>query len=407
MTRPTLSVRIEPLEPVLFGDNRSAREGERHSVREQDPSPLTVYGAIGARLARRLGARGQRDWTAEAEAALGPFRRDWERGSGDPDVEPDGAELLGFVPCDSGGNPWFPRPLHVPIGETGSQRFPASALRPRDEEKPGPPRILSSLPAGWRPLEPAPGQEDFKELEEELFVDLPFLEEILTGKVNPDRPLGGSVRTRDSFYEPEPRLGLAMDNAANAAKPGALFARPYRRYRRDLATSGAGWRSAGFLAWYRLLGRDGLPGEPWQEVGFLGGDRRRARLRFEWSAPEELDEVRDAVAQGAGSSQGFFLYLLTPAPAPRGGRVTFADRQPVGAALGRTLWASGWSAASREPGPRPLVPLLPAGSVLFFRWEKEETDASKRQRILDAWLASLDPLYRDAGFGRVLPGVWS
>ena len=74
----TLDVRIEPAEPILFGDNRSARAGEGHAVADQDPSPATIHGAIGGRIAHRLGARGERHW-APAAGILGPFCRELDQ----------------------------------------------------------------------------------------------------------------------------------------------------------------------------------------------------------------------------------------------------------------------------------------------------------------------------------------
>ncbi len=57
---PVYEVRIEPLEPLLFGDNRSARAGIDHLQRDQNPSPLTLHGAIG----RFLAGRSKDDWPA-------------------------------------------------------------------------------------------------------------------------------------------------------------------------------------------------------------------------------------------------------------------------------------------------------------------------------------------------------
>jgi hypothetical protein len=68
---------------------------------------------------------------------------------------------------------------------------------------------------------------------------------------------------------------------------------------------------------------------------------------------------------------------------------------------------SGWAAAAAEPGPRPLLALLPAGSVFFFKWQDDEQDPELRSAWLrEHWLAPLSPEYAAAGFGRILTGVW-
>jgi hypothetical protein len=87
---PDLAVALEPLDPVLFGDNRSG------GLADQDPSPATLYGAIGARLAAALGARGQADWE-KAAPVLGPFEPRLDRPS-------EGrAALLGYTLADPEG----------------------------------------------------------------------------------------------------------------------------------------------------------------------------------------------------------------------------------------------------------------------------------------------------------------
>src|SRR5215213_5704121 len=100
----TLQVSLEPVDPMLFGDNRSARAGEDHLLADQDPSPATLYGAIGARIAFQLGARGRGSWD-KAEPVLGKFETDLGKGS------TKRAELCGYAAADTQGRLWFPRPL--------------------------------------------------------------------------------------------------------------------------------------------------------------------------------------------------------------------------------------------------------------------------------------------------------
>jgi CRISPR type III-B/RAMP module-associated protein Cmr3 len=389
----TLDVRIEPAEPILFGDNRSARTGEGHAVADQDPSPATIYGAIGGRIAHRLGAPGERHW-APAARILGPFSRELDRQAGPGEQ----AELIGYAPCDAEGTPWFPKPLHLRIETEGESRSARGLLRP--DLTAG--LASSSLPPGWRPLR---GEQDLEQEDEEpLLIDEDLLGDVLSGAE--DLRLGTSVRPERSLDAAEPRLGLTMVNASNTAASGRLFARPYRRFHREVLSGNRGWAGAGFTAWYRILG-DQDPGvSAWNGLGFLGGDRRRADFRFSVAGSDPLSMARGRVRERAADSRGWLAYLLTPLPVPEAG-VTLDGRAPIAGAIGRTRYVSGWAAAAAEPGPRRLLALLPAGSVFFFEWRDDQRDPDTRRAWLqEHWLAPLDPRYAAAGFGRVLTGVW-
>ncbi len=395
--RVLLRVRIEPVDPLLFGDNRSARTGEGHAVGDQDPSPATLYGAVGARIANQLGAHGERHWQP-AEPVLGPFEPDLGLTRTDGNRA---AELLGYALCDATGRAWFPWPRHLRAELVGDKPFALELLRPADLP------ALSSLPAGWRPLT-ATVENKEKEEVEDLLVDGDLLASALAGTVAASAALAVETRGPVQLYSPEPRLGLAMSNAANTALPGRLFARPYRRFHGEARSSKPGWESAGFLAWLRVLGLAGRAESSFDGTAFLGGDRRRARLSFARESGDPLASLREAVLERVGTSRGWLLYLLTPARVPADGLVTFHGESPVGGALGRAVSASGWSGAAATRGPRPLLSLFPAGSVFFFEWGTEhETEAARREWITRHWLAALDPAWGRAGFGRVLPGVWA
>ncbi|HEY2292153.1 MAG TPA: type III-B CRISPR module-associated Cmr3 family protein [Thermoanaerobaculia bacterium] len=392
----TLDVRIEPAEPILFGDNRSARAGEGHAVADQDPSPATIYGAIGGRIAHRLGARGERHW-APAAGVLGPFARELDR----PSAPGSRAELLGYAPCDAEGTPWLPKPLHLLIEKTGGEaRSARGLLLPNLSAR----LTSSSLPPGWCPLR---GEQDLEQEDEEpLLIDEDLLGDVLSGAAGLDGSLGVSVRPERSLDAAEPRLGLTMANASNTAASGRLFARPYRRFHREVLSGNRGWAGAGFTAWYRILG-DQDPGvSSWNGLGFLGGDRRRADFRFSIAGSNPLSMARDRVCERAAESCGWLAYLLTPLPVPENG-VTLDGCAPIAGAVGRTRYVSGWASAAVEPGPRRLLALLPAGSVFFFEWRDDQQDPELRRAWLqERWLAPLDPKYAAAGFGRVLTGVW-
>jgi CRISPR-associated protein Cmr3 len=390
----TVEIGIEPLEPLLFGDNRSSRSGESHLLGDQDPSPLTLFGAVGTRILAALGARGWRDWDI-AEPVLGPFLQDLDRPG------PESAQLVGHTVRDAAGKPWFPAPLHLRVrrgGEAGSQLF---GLHPAIPAEAGG-DILSSLPTARR-LE-APPAED--ESDEGLFVDEGLLSDLLTGSDSRvDRPLGASTRSREELFPAERRLGLAIDNFRGTAIPGALFARPYRRFAGSVDERGR-WRGAGFVAWLELPGNGSREVGSFDGIGFLGGDRRRAWFSFTALGEAPLARLRSNIAAGLGESRGFLVYLLTPLPA-ESELPAFPWGEPVAAAVGRSRPVSGWDAQAQSPGPRKIRTLIPAGSVYFFEWSKPETTTAARQAFLDRhWLQPVDGRYLNGGFGRMLLGVW-
>jgi CRISPR type III-B/RAMP module-associated protein Cmr3 len=408
---PTYTVTLEAVDPLLFGDNRSARAGEDHTRSDQDPLPATLYGALGARIAAVRGARGERDWAAKAEPVLGPFSPDPDAAKGS-----DGrAQLLGFAARDAQGETWFPKPAHLRIRqqgdlERGGGLFVHDLLVPEKLE------ILSSLPAGLQPLGGTAGDPD-DESEEELLVSSRFLGDLLAGPLSfHSESLRAELRSPDDLYRPEPRLGLAIDNRRNVAREGHLFSRPYRRYRAAPGAAAGGeaapWCAGGFTAWYRTIGARGA--EPaWDGLGFLGGDRRRVELAFE-PLPESdgvearpLAELCERAASAVAGSRGFLLYLLTPAPVVELEAFRFAGLRPVGAAAGKPRYVSGWNAAPEAQGPRGLLAVWPAGSVFFFEWgPNEDGDEARRAWVEEQWLKPLSDAHPCTGLGRVLVGVW-
>jgi CRISPR type III-B/RAMP module-associated protein Cmr3 len=392
MTGSRLVVRIEPIDPLLFGDNRSARAGEDHALADQEPSPGTIYGAIGARIAGCLGAGRRSSW-ARAAPVLGEYAESLG-------ADCARAELQGYALLDPDGESWFPRPLHAPMGERRGGRRELVAL-PQLAPAADMDQTASSLTYGKRlttTTTPAPGAE---EVEDELLIGRNLLGDILAGAELPEGDLGPFTRSRDSFFRAETRAGLGMDNLRNAAASGLLFTRPYRRFgaacRGDL-----GWRGAGYVAWYEVSSLAGNDPATWSGEGFLGGDRRRARLVFDEGAERPLADLLEKVLSRAETSRGYIAYLLTPAVA--GQPATLGGREPIAAALGRARPVSGWDQATGSP--RPLLNLIPAGTVFFYAWEPGLTGPAKRERLAAGWLASLSPDYGKSGFGRVLTGVW-
>lgn len=389
---PIVRAEISPLDPILFGDNRSARAGQDHAQTDQDPSPPTLYGAVGGRIASALGAHGQRHW-GPAEPVLGPFVGELE----DPAVTKRAA-LLGYTLRGTDGTLWFPKPLHLRIERHGNRDTLGGTVTPAPEAD----GVLSSLPFDRRLTcgDDTPDHRLHAEVEEPRPVSERLLRAVLAADSD---TMPVETCPLEELYQPDRRLGLAMDNATNTAVPGRLFSRPYRRFVATVRKEGL--TTAGYTAWYSVLSAGSSGCQDWAGVGFLGGDRRRASFRFENEDPP-LASLRSAVAERAGASRGFLAYLLTPAVAT-GQQLEVAGRRPVAAAIGRPREISGWDASGASPGPRPVRTLVPAGSVYFFDWNDDEGSAERRAELVTRhWLAPLDPAYGAAGFGRVLVGIW-
>jgi CRISPR/Cas system CMR-associated protein Cmr3 (group 5 of RAMP superfamily) len=404
---PTYEIRIEPIDPLLFGDNRSARAGMDHLQLDQDPSPFTLYGAIGQYLADRYraggagGAGGSGKWPIEL------------LGLQEPDVlEPlspvSMAELLGYCSHDAGGGPYFPRPRHLRCTLRHGEPRPEDLLTPQEvgdvRTSARWPRLLS--PAASHP--PARGGTEGgndvleDEVEDDVVLSRSALGDVLCGEV----PASAELSAR--LYRPEPRPGIAVDNESGTVFEGQLFTRPYRRFRPASCERTAKGTPAGFTAWLRT--HEPMKLDLAESVGFLGGDRRRAHFEID-RCDEPLADLRDQVVQAVEQtdSRGFFLYLLTPA-IESGAPVQARDGAGslVAAALGKPAYASGWDVAKHQP--REIQALVPAGSVYFFTWPPRASTPSQRADLVRShWLRPLHGLHRlgaAAGFGRCLPGIW-
>lgn len=375
---PFYEFRIEPLDPLLFGDHRSARAGLDHLLRDQDPSPLTIHGALG-----RFLADCSKEWPADL---LGKEQKDVL------DPQSPVAELLGMSVHSAGGGLYFPRPHHLRCTLRNGNLRPADLLTPGED---GSARASLPWPKLLLPAEEEPLED---EAEGELLVNDDALESILCG----DRPLSGILQPHEIFRA-EPRPGIAVDNDAGTVFEGAFFTRPYRRFRSS-GPGKAGATSAGFAAWLRTLAPIRL--DVGDGIGFLGGDRRRARFTFEEVRPVALSELCERVALAAAEkeSAGWLLYLLSPMLQPEA-PVEVEGLRPVAAALGRPGAASGWNV--KKGRPRPLHALVPAGSVYFFEWPENAPPGPERAELVRRlWMSPLRKEGAAAGFGRCLPGIW-
>lgn len=379
-------ISVQPLEPLLFGDNRSARAGVDHVLQDQDPSPLTLHGALG-------------------QAVVSAARSSWPQavlGEKQPNIlAPTSpvASLLGYCLRAPGGDLFFPRPGHLrcvagAAGSGGVRPEPHDLLAPQE---------VSGFASSVQPVLPglimAPdvqGEEEVHELSSAVLLGESALGEVLSGHV----PEGGLSPASDLFRA-EPRPGIAVDNRDGRVMEGAFFTRPYRRFAAADLDPEAG--CGGFTAWLETL--EPLTEDEIPDRAFVGGDRRRARLSFDRLGDERslaLSRLRRRVEKAAEETdtRGFFLYLLSPALAQHE-LPPWAGQPPLAAVLGRPGWISGWDTVRRQP--RELRTVVPAGSVVFYHWPG---DGDRAELVRDAWLGSWAEDGAAAGFGRTLVGVW-
>lgn len=378
---PIHRVDIEPLDPLLFGDNRSARAGADHLQLDQDPSPLAFHGALGQLALDRSGGGwpcpplGGRQ--ADVLAPTAPM-----------------AELLGVCQRTAGGSLLFPRPEHLRCRLTFRGRPQAVDL------------LSPAVPAGETSaqpdlshvlLPPTGDEEVVEEVEAGVLLAEAALGDVLCGQA-PSTDAG--LWLEHDVVRPEPRPGITVDNSSGTVVEGVFFTRPYRRYQ----PAGLDPRQpagAGFTAWWRTLTPFDAGSEP---IGFLGGDRRRVRLRFDNAGEEAagvLSSLLSRVVEAAmEETAGLFLYLVTPAIAA-GAPFLVEGVPPIAAASGRERQVSGWDTAARQP--RPILSLVPAGSVFFYRWPDGVDRASL---VRSRWLQPVQERGGAVGFGRALVGVW-
>lgn len=382
-------VDLMPVEPILLTDNRSARAGEDHLIRDQDPSPHRIYGAIGANLAVKLGATINRDNWKSAEDVLGKFVPEIEKGC------ENRSELLGYYYSGVNGKSWFPWPRHLQLLKVGEQFQIGSPVQIAHREN----NVAFGLDFNYY----LASKPDECETEQEIFIGEETLEKVLCGDQDIHDSNLSDFTLAEDLYHPEVRLGLGMDNDRNLVKEGILFSRPYRRF--NSAIHKDEWRSASIQAFFKTLKEVNESQLNHRRLAFLGGDRGRVIISYEKVEKKKLfEEMKQSVMANVVESDGFLCYLLTPA-VRESQYPDLRKHAAITAAIGRETVISGWNAADRHQHPRPILKLIPEGSVLFYKWDGEE-ETARKELVEKLWLAPVSESYRNSGFGRMLIGVW-
>ena len=395
------SVNLMPIEPILFGDNRSARAGDDHLIRDQDPSPHTIFGAIGASIINMFGAKNTKPQWNAVKDFLGEFEPDISSGS------ENRSELLGYHFLNTNGDRLFPMPQHIRLTapDGGTPKIGESMLLKKLQTE----LTACSLRDFTDFLSFAPDEH-----EEEINIQINenLLEKLLCGRDCKGMMLKPAENNFpiEQLYKGEVRRGLGMNYEKNSTREGILFSRPYRRFFSNIYLDTGEWRSVSIQAYFKTLKSLESDAISKKQLAFLGGDRGRAFISF---TPLDVDKplaaMRQAVQNSVTDTSGFFTYFLTPAVRQENWPCT-AGLEPIAAAIGKSTCISGWNTDPNNQHPRPILRLIPAGSTFFYPWPTNYSDDAKRNLIEENWLEPVTKGstedFRNSGFGRILIGVW-
>jgi len=365
------------LDTCFFRDGLPYNKGEGGYSQVQSvfpPAITTLQGAIRTRLAAERGW--QPGGTEEWPAALGGREDPGILQFRGPYIALDDKELL------------FPMPYQVVIkkemslGQGEESNYTLRRLLPGQEvscdlgEKVRLPQPAESLPGAGSP--------------EGFYITGTGLAAILQGNL----PGGGQIKFKSELWVEEPHIGLERRNDSRTALETMLYRAVHIRPRQGVRI---------------VVLVDGIP-EGWETVTRkvlpLGGEARLAEAEV-----KRLDGTDDraflplplTLEPDKDGRIHFTITLITPGwfaepgQAIRNGPPGVPGRC-IFACLGRATQVGGWDLALNQP--RPLVPLLPAGSTWFFAAAAEEGEAiaSLHGRCLGHKTAF--------GFGQVVLGKW-
>lgn len=217
-----------------------------------------------------------------------------------------------------------------------------------------------------------------------------------------ERLRGGESGENPLVYG-EDRTGIAIDKTTGASREEHLYSIEMIRLRR------------GIQLWGGITGLEQgieLPTQP--TTARLGGEGKRVKVRLTDGMSLPDPDVTDAIAKSGR------LKILLLQHADFGGRwyprsierkkdgegacwqgeINGIDMTLVSAMTGKPVYFGGWDTAKGKP--RPLDPLVPAGSVYYF-----EIDGSLAEEAMDALHDQHIGRKTNLGFGHAAIGVWS
>lgn len=405
MTVSWQALALTPLDTLFFREPRPFTAGEGSDAWSVfPPTPLTIQGMIRSRLLSSCCGRWTEDWAKSYPAV--------EKVVGPPGGLPGTLTLQGPWLLREGT--WLlPAPLDLVVAplsgtdDTANSPRDAAAFRP---VKAG--ARTTSLPKAFRPLQPPDKWTEFSGANGWLSWEA-YQTYLLDGRVKltPKK----NWWQPDMLWDEELRPGIAMDNARNRAQEGMLYFARHTRL------------SSGVKIGLQVAGLDGLP-QPLAlpSLAPLGGEGKAVSLDA-CGPPPWGDAPRGLVDKIASSGQ-FKIILTQPAwfaaawhpdwMNEQTGACVYSGGQSgrglsftwVAARIERPLKIGGWDLAKRRP--KPLRAFVPAGSVFYF---KDQKDASAVCEHFWARCLSQNPkdehgmpveAFEQIGFGHALVGTW-
>jgi CRISPR-associated protein Cmr3 len=351
------------LDTFFFRDGISFNQGEVGTVQPTSqfpPSMYTLQGAIRTRLATEHG---------------------WKPGH--PERWPawlGTAQSLGNLklsgPYLRFGSTWlYPLPLLLVGKRNRKQEWQLSRLTPGAF-------VVCDL-----------GEVRLLELERELdgktvtgWITREGYDELLAGRT----PVGDQLRMPKELWHTEKRTGFARDRFTRVVKENELFGTTHIRPKNGLKI---------------VVRVEGIPSSGQLASPFtvsLGGEGRMAEVVIEQDELDYLPALPPLLAE-ADKKVRFTVSLLTHASFKNLTDVTKKGLPGipgtlVTASIGETHGMVGWDLEKQQP--RPLTPLIPAGSVWFY--EADHTAIPAIQSLHGKWIGERT----DYGFGQIVIGHW-
>jgi CRISPR-associated protein Cmr3 len=386
---------VEPSDTFFFRDSIPMSAGQGRGAGARLPLPSTFHEALRASLFEKHGRSTEPAAFRPKEAPrtggwLGQGKSVISRGSKDYQSLQVAGPLPYLMPeKDSPGGLHFPLPLDVVFDEQNKAH--TLQLLALDGES-----HSASLPAVT--VSPAPARKD----QPSGFLSAEAMNAYLRGDLTKLESKDALLVSGDLF-EPEYRIGVAIDESSRSAASGQLYsathARPADRFR--------------FAAWTGLKNPLSGEDEKLQRLDFLilGGERRISRI---YSENVTLPVPALPSPTGADGPAILRWSLVTPAVFAHGSlpgwcRDTSSSARPTGQVClplpsgrahliatcqGKPLAFAGWDVVAQQSKPTQLA--VPAGSVFYFLCENAAV--ARELGTLLHWRPRSD-VFGEKGFG--------
>lgn len=320
------------------------------------PPPVsTLQGAIRTAMARKQG------WTPQNPEL-------WPAALGTPDDL--GAMTLRGPYLRHNGTDLFPFPRHLLRAADGWVRLrPGNAVRTDIGQRQLP--VLARTADNVTPVENA-------------WLTHEGLSCVLQGGSPKDTQI---VRAGD-LWEPEPHTGLMINTQTRTAETGMLFHTIHSRFTQTTRVT---------------LEVRGIPAEWHQDIRLvpLGGEGRFAQVTTSDHVAVPIPPLPTFPPSCTAKGYPIFVVLLTPgifhdaAGVLRNGPLSVPCLTGV---VGRVEMQGGWDLQRHRP--RPLRPLVPAGSVWFYHLSPEQWEAVRQMHGQQVGQE------QEYGYGQVVFGIW-